>query len=75
VDKPAEGPVDLCDMSSWRQPDGPGSSIQGRENNPVVHIAWGDCKKKARATAPPRWGSPPDTGPSHIGFRSAMDAL
>jgi hypothetical protein len=75
VDKPAEGPVDLHDMSSWLQPDGPGSSIQGRENHPVVHIAWGYSEKKARATAPPRWGSRPDTVMSHIGFRSAMDAL
>jgi len=74
VDKPAEGLVGLCDMSSWRQPDGPGGSIQGRENNPVVHIALGDSEKKARATAPPRRGSPPDTGTSDIGFRCAMDA-
>ncbi len=27
----------------WKQPEGPGSSIVGREKHPVVHIAWDDA--------------------------------
>ncbi|WP_245827027.1 formylglycine-generating enzyme family protein [Parapedobacter luteus] len=30
--------------ASWRQPEGPGSSIKGRENEPVVHIAYEDAE-------------------------------
>ena len=46
------GPVNLNDYSqwwqwtigaNWRQPEGPGSSIDGRMNLPVVHIAWEDA--------------------------------
>jgi formylglycine-generating enzyme required for sulfatase activity len=29
--------------ASWRQPDGPKSSLKGRERFPVVHIAWEDA--------------------------------
>ncbi len=29
--------------ASWRHPEGPGTSIKGRENHPVVHIAWEDA--------------------------------
>jgi sulfatase modifying factor 1 len=29
--------------ASWRQPAGPGSSITGQENHPVVHIAYEDA--------------------------------
>jgi formylglycine-generating enzyme required for sulfatase activity len=29
--------------ASWKQPDGPGSSIAGRDNYPVVHIAYEDA--------------------------------
>ncbi len=29
--------------ANWRQPDGPGSSIRGREDHPVVHVAWYDA--------------------------------
>ncbi len=28
--------------ADWRHPDGPGSSINGRERHPVVHVAWED---------------------------------
>jgi formylglycine-generating enzyme required for sulfatase activity len=34
--------------TSWRQPEGPGSSIKGRENHPVVHIAYEDARAYAR---------------------------
>jgi formylglycine-generating enzyme required for sulfatase activity len=46
------GPVDLRHMNlwwtwtpgaSWRHPEGPGSSIAGRENHPVVHVAFEDA--------------------------------
>jgi formylglycine-generating enzyme required for sulfatase activity len=46
------GPVDLRDWSQWwayvpgaqwRYPEGPGSSIEGRGNHPVVHIAYEDA--------------------------------
>ncbi len=29
--------------ASWKQPKGPGSSIEGKENFPVVHVAWEDA--------------------------------
>lgn len=30
--------------ASWKHPHGPGSSIQGKENHPVVHIAYEDAR-------------------------------
>ena len=51
--EPTDGPVDLNNYSqwwtwttntNWRQPEGPGSNIDGRMNHPVVHIAWEDAK-------------------------------
>ena len=29
--------------ANWRQPEGPGSSIKGRENHPVVHVTYEDA--------------------------------
>ncbi len=49
---PPPGPVPLDDPSqwwswvpgaSWRAPEGPGSSIEGRGNHPVVHVSWFDA--------------------------------
>jgi formylglycine-generating enzyme required for sulfatase activity len=46
------GAVDTRDFSQWwhwtpgadwRHPEGPESSIQGRENHPVVHVSWDDA--------------------------------
>lgn len=34
--------------ASWKSPEGPGSSIQGREDHPVVHIAWEDANAFAK---------------------------
>ncbi len=34
--------------ASWRHPEGPGSSIEGREQHPVVHIAFEDAQAYAR---------------------------
>jgi formylglycine-generating enzyme len=29
--------------ASWRHPEGPGSTLNGRERHPVVHVAWEDA--------------------------------
>jgi formylglycine-generating enzyme required for sulfatase activity len=51
-----QGPVDLRHMSQWwawtpgacwRQPEGPDSSLRGREEHPVVHIAHEDAERYA----------------------------
>jgi sulfatase modifying factor 1 len=34
--------------ADWRHPEGPGSSIKGRGNYPVVHIAWQDAQAYAK---------------------------
>ena len=34
--------------ASWRHPEGPESSIVGREKHPVVHVAWEDAKAYAK---------------------------
>ena len=45
-------PVDLRDVSrwwswtpgaDWRHPEGPGSSIEGKDKFPVVHVSWEDA--------------------------------
>lgn len=33
----------FMEEANWRQPEGPGSSITGRESHPVVHIAFEDA--------------------------------
>jgi formylglycine-generating enzyme required for sulfatase activity len=49
---PTQGEVDLRDWSqwwrfvpgaNWRHPRGPGSSIEGLDDHPVVHVAWDDA--------------------------------
>jgi sulfatase modifying factor 1 len=51
------GPVDLRHMSQWwtwtpgarwSQPEGPGSSIEDRQDHPVVHVAYEDAEAFAR---------------------------
>lgn len=34
--------------ANWRHPEGPGSDLKGRENNPVVHVAWEDAAAYAK---------------------------
>lgn len=54
---PTERTVSLQDVSqwwswvpqaNWRQPEGPGSSIEGKDEHPVVHISWYDAAAYAR---------------------------
>jgi formylglycine-generating enzyme len=54
---PPKDPVDLNDVSqwwtwtpgaNWRRPEGPGSSIEGRDNHPVVHVSWFDAAAYAK---------------------------
>ena len=49
--------VDLDDVTqwwryvpgaSWKHPEGPGTTIEGREEHPVVHIAWQDADAYAK---------------------------
>jgi formylglycine-generating enzyme len=51
------GPVDLLDYrqwwayvpgASWKRPGGPGTSINGRDRHPVVHVAHEDAEAYAR---------------------------
>jgi formylglycine-generating enzyme required for sulfatase activity len=53
----SRGPVDLRHMSqwwtwtpgaSWHQPEGPGSSVDGRQGHPVVHVAYEDAEAFAQ---------------------------
>ncbi|MFZ4793348.1 MAG: formylglycine-generating enzyme family protein [Blastocatellia bacterium] len=34
--------------ANWKHPEGPGSSIDGRDNYPVVHISWDDAVAYAK---------------------------
>jgi sulfatase modifying factor 1 len=54
---PSSGPVDLSDWrqwwrwspgASWKHPLGPGSSIEGKENHPVVQISVADADAYAQ---------------------------
>src|SRR5262245_10088624 len=57
VFSPPQGPVDLRDWSqwwsftfgaNWRRPYGPGSSLRGLDDHPVVHIAFKDAEAYAK---------------------------
>jgi formylglycine-generating enzyme required for sulfatase activity len=52
VFQPATGPVPLDDVrrwwawtpgADWRHPEGPGSSLDGRDRHPVTHVAYSDA--------------------------------
>ena len=56
VFRPSRGPVDLTDNSAWweyvpgaywKRPAGPGSTINGRDRHPVVHLAYEDVEAYA----------------------------
>ena len=34
--------------ASWRQPEGPDSNVEGRQNHPVTHVSWNDAGAYAR---------------------------
>jgi formylglycine-generating enzyme required for sulfatase activity len=34
--------------ADWRHPEGPGSSIAGKENFPVIHVSWDDAQAYCR---------------------------
>jgi formylglycine-generating enzyme required for sulfatase activity len=51
-----DGPVDLDDVrnwwhwtpgADWRHPEGPGSTVGGREHHPVTHVAYADAEAYA----------------------------
>jgi formylglycine-generating enzyme required for sulfatase activity len=57
VFKKTHGPVDLRDYHNWwayvpgafwRQPEGPGSNLHGRERHPITHVAYEDAAAYAR---------------------------
>jgi formylglycine-generating enzyme required for sulfatase activity len=56
VFKKTAGPVDLRDFRNWweympgaywKRPEGPGSTINGRDRHPVVHVAYEDAEAYA----------------------------
>lgn len=57
VFKPSTGPIPLTNHylwwewkfgANWKHPEGPNSSIEGKENHPVVHISWFDAMAYAK---------------------------
>lgn len=57
VFKPSNTPIPLnnCHVwwewkpgADWRHPSGPGSTIEGKENHPVVQISWDDAQAYAK---------------------------
>ena len=54
---PPDRPVPLDDVrkwqkwtpgANWRHPEGPGSSLDGRDDHPVVHVSWYDATAYAK---------------------------
>jgi formylglycine-generating enzyme len=54
---PTAGPVPLNDATlwwkwtpgaCWRHPEGPGSTIDGKDDHPVVHVSWDDAVAYAK---------------------------
>ena len=54
---PTSGPVPLDNAAAWwryvpgacwKTPDGPGSTIDGKDDHPVVHVSWDDASAYAK---------------------------
>jgi len=45
---PGARPDMLAPGAQWRHPEGPGSDLDGREDHPVVHVAYEDAEAYAR---------------------------
>jgi formylglycine-generating enzyme required for sulfatase activity len=39
---------DFVEGANWRNPEGPGSSIDGKDNHPVVQVCWEDAEAYAK---------------------------
>jgi formylglycine-generating enzyme len=54
TDKPLDNLDDVTQWwhwtpgANWRHPEGPGSSLDGRENHPVVQVSWDDATAYAK---------------------------
>ncbi|RMG44731.1 MAG: formylglycine-generating enzyme family protein [Acidobacteria bacterium] len=46
--RPGETAFEPVPGADWRHPDGPGSTIAGREDHPVVCVSWFDARAYAR---------------------------
>jgi formylglycine-generating enzyme required for sulfatase activity len=75
---PTRGPVPFDDErqwwqfvegTSWRRPNGPGSSVLGRERHPVVHVACEDAEAYAAWSG----GSLPDEAEWELAARGGLD--
>ena len=69
-----DGPVDKSDISNWwryvpgacwHRPEGPGSDLVGREDHPVVHVAYADAEAYAA------WAGKSLANRSRVGVRRA----
>ena len=47
VFKPEEHRWTRVEGADWRHPEGPTSSLEGREHHPVVHVSWNDARAYA----------------------------
>ena len=72
-----DGPVDKSDISNWwryvpgacwQRPEGPGSDLAGRDDHPVVHVAYADAEAYAA------WAGKTLANRGRVGIRRARRA-